>query len=551
MCRNVHSNIKVTDEAVEVKMKASRTKGIMELLRISTAALLLPAVLTMCLPGQALANGDIHKVKHVIIVMQENHSFDNYFGALAYAPGSPYHTTSGGCGKEDHNCVDGLSCKVDAAGNLTCFNSNLDDNGATVFAFHDSRRCVAPDLDHSWLGTHQEANFLNPNGTLGETLSDGFVRVNDATEQLDKGVENATDDQTMSFYNQDEIPFYYNLAANFAVSDRYFSPMLGPTFTNRAYFMAATSFGHLSTNDEFPPPGGYKPIRGTIFDLLDKNGISWADYFQDAPQGASFRLFGPTGVDPHFLPLFVFLAQAGGAAGVGPLPQVAFVDPNFGLFGTQNENDEHPPTDIQRGQAFVSQVVNAVRNGPFWQDTVIFITYDEHGGYYDHVAPPKARQGGARTPDGVSPGQCVDLSNLPLSLLPGGGAECAQNPFSILDTSVKDAEALCPALAANPTGPYPEECASFDQLGFRVPLMTVSPFAKAHYASHTVGDHTSLLAFIEKRFLSLDDPDERLHLTSRDQHANTLEDMFDFERSPSLNTAVGQASPPASDCTPH
>jgi hypothetical protein len=84
----------------------------------------------------------------------------------------------------------------------------------------------------------------------------------------------------------------------------------------------------LSTNDEFPPPGGYKPITGTIFDLLDKNGISWADYFQDAPQGASFRLFGRTGVDPHFLPLFVFLAQAGGAQGVDPLPQVAFVDPN-------------------------------------------------------------------------------------------------------------------------------------------------------------------------------------------------------------------------------
>jgi len=318
----------------------------MRLLRISAAALLLPGVLTMCLPRRALANGDIHKVKHVIIVMQENHSFDNYFGALAYASGSPYHTTSGGCRKDDHSCVDGLSCKVDAAGNLTCFNSNLDDNGTTVFAFHDSRRCVAPDLDHSWLGTHQEANFLNPNGALGETLSDGFVRVNDATEQLDNGVENATDDQTMSFYNQDEIPFYYNLAANFAVSDRYFSPMLGPTFTNRAYFMAATSFGHLSTNDEFPPPGGYKPITGTIFDLLDKNGISWADYFQDAPQGASFRLFGRTGVDPHFLPLFVFLAQAGGAQGVDPLPQVAFVDPNFGLFGTQNENDEHPPTDI-------------------------------------------------------------------------------------------------------------------------------------------------------------------------------------------------------------
>ncbi len=518
--------------------------------RIPRLALLLPLALTTFVPRQAFGNGDLHKVKHIIIVMQENHSFDNYFGALAYAPGSPYHTMFGGCRKDDHKCVDGLSCRVDAAGNLTCFNSNLDDNGSTVFAFHDSRRCALPDLDHSWLGTHQQANFLNPNGTLTDTLSDGFVRVNDATEQRDNGVENPTDDQTMGFYNQDEIPFYYNLAANFAVNDRYFSSMLGPTFTNRSFFMAATSFGHLTTNDEIPPPGGYKPITGTIFDLLDKNKISWADYFQDAPQGASFRLFGATGVDPHFLPLQVFLAQAGGVPGVGPLPQVAFVDPNFGVFGTKFENDEHPPTDIQRGQAFVSQVVNAVRNGPFWQDSVIFITYDEHGGYYDHVAPPEARQGHARTPDGISPGQCADLSNPPSSQQPGKGAECSQNPFSTTDTSVKDAELLCPALAANPTGPYPEACASFDQLGFRVPFMAVSPFSRPHYVSHTVGDHTSLLAFIEKRFLNADDENGRIHLTKRDQHANTLEDMFDFEDSPSLNTPVGMALPPASDCTP-
>jgi len=518
--------------------------------RIPRVTLLLPLALTAFIPRQAFGNGDLRKVKHIIIVMQENHSFDNYFGALAYAPGSPYHTSFGGCRKDDHNCVDGLSCKVDAAGNLTCFNSNLDDNGRTVFAFHDTRRCAPPDLNHSWFPTHQEANFLNPNGTLTDTLSDGFVRVNDATEQLDNGVENPTDDQTMGFYSQDEIPFYYGLAATFAVNDRYFSSVLGPTFPNRSYFMAATSFGHLTTNDTFPPPGGYKPITGTIFDLLDKNKISWADYFQDAPQGGSFRLFGATGVDPHFLPLQVFLAQAGGVPGVGPLPQVAFVDPNFGLFGRQFENDEHAPTDIQRGQAFVSQVVNAVRYGRFWQDSVIFITYDEHGGYYDHVSPPEARQGHARTPDGISPGQCADLSNPPLSQQSGGGAECAQNPFSTSDTSVKDAESLCPAMAANPTGPYPEECASFDQLGLRVPFMAVSPFSKPHYLSHTVGDHTSLIAFIEKRFLSLDDSDERLHLTKRDQHADTLEDLFDFERSPSLDSPVGQASPPASDCTP-
>ena len=384
-------------------------------------ALLVPLAIVMLGTRPVLAEGNPQKAKHIIIVMQENHSFDNYFGALAYAPGSPYHSPEGdpdrdrdrddlgGCRKSDHRCLDGLSCIVDHAGNFTCFNANIDDDGHPVLAFHDSRRCVAPDLDHGWGSTHQEANFSNPNNALHDTRSDGFVRVNDQTEQLDKGAENATDDQTMNFYNQDEIPFYYDLAEKFAINDRYFCSVLGPTFPNRSYLLAATSFGHLTTSEIFPPPGGYKPITGTIFDLLDKNNVTWADYFQDAPQGGSFRPFSFTGgpSDPHLLPLKLFLAQAAGAPGAGPLPSVSFVDPNFGLFGRQFENDEHPPTDIQRGQAFVAQVVNAVRNGPFWRDSIIFITYDEHGGSYDHVAPPRARQGDEDNPDGINPGQCA------------------------------------------------------------------------------------------------------------------------------------------------
>ena len=497
--------------------------------------------------GNDGSEGSVSKVNHIIVIMQENHSFDNYFGALAYAPGSPYHNGHGKCSPGDHKCVDGLSCSVNHAGQFTCSNSNPDDDGSTVFAFHDSRRCVVPDLNHSWFPAHQEANFLNPNESLTNFLADGFVRENDLTEQID-GPESATDDQTMSFYNQDEIPFYYSLAQNFGINDRYFSSVMGPTFPNRSYFMAATSFGHLTTNDTFPPPGGYKPITGTVFDLLDRNGVTWADYFQDAPQGASFRAFGATGVDPHFLPLPVFLAQAAGAPGAGPLPSVSFVDPNFGLAGVATENDEHPPTDIQRGQAYVSQVINAVRNGPFWKDTIIFLTYDENGGFYDHVRPPRARQGGVLTPDGIEPGQCADLSNPPASEQPGGGAECAANPFSTTDTSVLDAEALCPALAADPTGPYPAECANFNQYGFRVPLLAISPFSKPGYVSHTVADHTSLLAFIEKRFLTVQGKTQ--HLTERDKHADVLEGMFDFEHSPSLHTAVGQAAPPTNDCTP-
>jgi phospholipase C len=529
--------------------------------RLCRLIFVLPAIVLGAI-GSAQAEGNLKKLKHIIIVMQENHSFDNYFGALAYAPGSPYHTPDqdrdrddrdgrrGGCSKSDHRCVDGLTCSVDSSGQLTCLNSNIDDDGHTVLAFHDSRRCVVPDLDHGWGGTHHEANFLSPNNTLFDTLSDGFVRVNDVSEQPDRGMENATEDQTMNFYNQDELPFYYDLAQKFAISDRYFSSVLGPTFPNRSYLMAATSFGHLTTAEIFPPAGGYKPITGTIFDLLEKNNVSWADYFSDAPQAGTFRPFSFTGgpSDPHLLPLKLFLAQAAGVPGAGPLPTVSFVDPAFGIFGF--ENDEHPPTDIQRGQAFMSQVVNAVRNGPFWKDSIIFISYDEHGGSYDHVAPPRARQEHELNPDGISPGQCADLSNPPASLQPGGGAECT--------VSKADAIGLCPALGPNPTGPFPAACANFDQLGFRVPFLAVSPFSKRQYVSHTMGDHTSLLALIEKAFMTADEDrdrdrdgdDPRPHLTKRDQHANTLEDLFDFDESPSLNTRVGTAAPPALDCTP-
>jgi phospholipase C len=508
--------------------------------RISRGAhLVVSAAICLLAASAAFADGSLTKVNHIIIVMQENHSFDNYFGALVYAPGSPYHSGNGTCGSGDHSCVDGLSCTVGSGGSLSCTNSNLDDDGSTVYAFHGSSRCVSPDLDHGWLGTHLEMNFENPNGALKSPISDGFVRQNDLTEQKDNG-ENSTDDQTISFYTQDDLPFYYGLAESFAISDRQFASVLGPTFPNRSYLMAATSFGHLTTNDTVPPAVGYKPITGTIFDLFDQNGVTWGDFFEDVPQSGSFRP-----VDVHNLPLSTFFSEA---AGIGSLPQVSFVDPDFGIEGRALEDDEHPPTDIQRGQYHVSQIVNAVRNGPFWQDSIIFIVYDEHGGFYDHAKPPAAAQKGARTPDGIYPGQCEDLSAPPNSEQPGQGAECSYNFTSTTDTTLLDAEALCPALSANPTGPYPKSCASFDQLGVRVPFIAVSPFSKPSYVSHQLGDHTSLLAMIEKRFLS--SGGIPLHLTARDQYANDLESMFDFTNSPSLNTPVGQAQPPVNDCTP-
>jgi phospholipase C len=494
----------------------------------------------------ARAEGDLNKVKHVILLMQENHSFDNYFGVLPYAPDSPYHP--GPCDQRDHACVDGLTCAEKGSG-LQCTNWNRDADARgrerKVFAFHSNTAplgrpnyCPGPDLNHGWPGSHQEANFNNPTKTLRQSPNDGFVRVNDATTQLDaKGLP----DDTMSFYDHGDLPFYYGLAKTFAISDRYFSSVIGPTFPNRAYGLAATSFGHLTTAEIVPPPpseqfpfGGYKPITGTILDLLDANHVTWKNYFQDLPATAIFRgvEFLRTGSAVPLTELFTTLATSRADCG---LPSVSFVDPAFGLnlLGLPNpppENDEHPPFDIRRGQAFVSLVVNAVRSTPAcWKDSVILITYDEHGGFYDHVGPPRAHQGGATNPDGIDPGQCADLSNSN----PGKGANCFVSP--------SDAAALCPGFT--PTGPYPASCPNFDQLGFRVPFMAVSPFSKRHYVSHEVADHTSMLAFIEKRFLT-DPGGSRPHLTLRDRYASTLEDLFDFDKEPSKDAPVEVAFPP-------
>jgi phospholipase C len=530
-------------------------------------------LLALCLAmggfGAALAHGDgdLSKVKHIIIVMQENHSFDNYFGVLPYAVGTPYER--GPCDPDNHACVDGLSCeRHPASGAYRCRNFNRDDDGSKVFAFHSMDYCVKTDLNHEWIGTHMEINHADPNAGLQCSPNDGFVLVNDASDQPDQGGESPTDDATMSFYNEKDIRFYYDLAKKFAISDRYFSSVLGPTLPNRLYLLAATSFGHLVTSEHLPsveqPQAFYKPITGTIFDLLDKYDVSWTNYFSDGPQGAAFRPFlTEIFTNPQHFRLFKKPAPPEYPqavkdvlnavpsfeedAAAGTLPAVVFVDAASGVLPSVLRTDEHPGGNIRAGQSFVAQVVATVRQSrKTWPHSIIFITHDEHGGFYDHVPPPAAPQGDARTPDGIEPGQCADASNP----VPGDGLNCTE--------SQRIEAQFCPGFSA--TGPFPAHCATFNQLGVRVPFIAVSPFAKPHYVSHRVADHTSLLALIERRFLrpdpdAEDDEEQTPHLTARDAHAYTLEDLFDFNHSPSLHTRVKPslavpASPSDPGCSP-
>jgi len=481
----------------------------------------LAAVLGLGAPA-AHADGNLSNVKHIIIVMQENHSYDNYFGVLGYVPNSPFHNAkrSKGCDPSDHACVDGLKCKAAAkTGVLTCKNKNPSNFAGSVRSFHEPRFCIGPDLDHGWSSSHEEGNFKRPNDMLRSSPNNGFVRVNAETEG-----GQAFDHDTMGYYDDNDLPFYYDIAKTFAISDRYFCDVIGPTFPNRSYLAAGTSFGHLTTGEIFPPTGGYKPITGTIYDRLDAAGVSWVDYYTDLPYSLIFR---PAVLTEHQKSISTFAADAA----AGTLPAVAFVDTGFlasqPINGSNYETDEHPPANVRAGQYVVSQVMTALRNSPNWNDSIIFLTYDEHGGYYDHVKPAAADQGGADTPDGIQPGQCADASNPPSSEQPGGGVQC-------VDSSTIDAPGICPTFST--TGPYPAECSSFDQLGFRVPLVAVSPFSKPHYVSHLVNSHTSFLALIEKRF-------GLQPLTARDAHANDFEDLFDFDNSPSLNTPLAVAAP--------
>ncbi len=469
----------------------------------------------------ARADGDLNHVNHIIIMMQENHSFDNYFGVMPYVTGGPYHAPRRGraCDPTDHACVDGLSCKIDTRFNqLVCRNKNPSNFRGRVRSFHEIKYCTGPDLDHSWIGSHEEGNFKRVNSMLRSSPNNGFVKVNAETE----GGDQVTAHDTMGYYDNGDLPFYYDMAETFAMSDRYFCAVIGQTFPNRAYFVAGTSFGHLTTN-EILQGGGYMPETGTIFDRLDAAGVSWTDYFSDLPYSAIFHT--STG---HQRSMSNFAADAA----AGTLSSVVFIDPSVladqPINGTNYETDEHPPADVRAGEYVVSQVVNALRGSQSWNDSVLFITYDEHGGFYDHVMPPAADQGGSRTPDGIDPGLCADNSNPPASQQPGGGANCNHS-------KTVDAPGICPDFS--PTGPYPLDCSSFDQLGFRVPLLAISPFSKPHYVSHVINSHTSFLAMIEKRF-------NLSPLTLRDARADTLEDMFDFDNSPSLAAPVTTAPLP-------
>ncbi len=356
--------------------------------------------------------GDEIPIDHFVILMQENRSFDHYFGTMSGVEGFPDTYT------------------------------NPDADGAPVAPFHETKLCIE-DVAHSWNASHRQYD---------DGKNDGFVVTNDPDGE-----------RALGYFDGSDLPFYWDLYSTFAMSDHHHCSVLAGTYPNRWYFMSGTSFGMI-TNDALPLDRlDREPF--VIMQELDAAGVDWHIYGEDAPFALTYL---PTysapdkvtvgGIDQFFADL-----------DAGTLAPVVWVDPAF--FGTiETETDEHPPAIPQIGEAWVENIIRAVMSSDLWPQTAIILTYDEHGGFFDHVPPPSACAPDDRPPD-----------------LNAG-----------------------------------DEPGAFDRLGFRVPLVVVSPYSKPGYVSDQTTDATSVLRLIETRF-------GLAALTGRDANAWPLLDMFDFD----------------------
>jgi phospholipase C len=361
----------------------------------------------------------------VVILIQENRSFDHYFGSyrgvrgfsdpsMAYRQPNPANTSSPPIG--------------------TLLPFHLDTATTNAACTHD--------ITHDWVSQHQSWN----NGAM-----DGFV-----TSRMAANANDAV--LTMGYYNRADIPYYYALADAFTICDNYFCSVIGPTDPNRLYAMSAwldpagTQGGPILSTSSTRVERYSTLSWTTMPEQLQARGISWKVY------GSADGNFGDN-VLPYFkqywtdptlnanalTPSFPGTFQADVAAGT--LPQVSWV--LAPLIAS-----EHPPAPEIYGELVASQVLSALVSNPaIWAKTALFITYDENGGFFDHVPPPVAPAG--------TPGEYLTANPLP-------------------------------ADASGTAGPI--------GLGFRVPTLVVSPFARGGFVCSDAFDHTSTLRFLETRF---------------------------------------------------
>ncbi|WP_394845776.1 alkaline phosphatase family protein [Pendulispora brunnea] len=318
------------------------------------------------------------QIDTIVVVMMENRSFDHYFGALKRDAAYPNAgSVTGTSGTE----------------------SNPAPTGPEV-VIHPAETFTLADPPHSFDASHKQFNGGK---------NDQFVIVHEGPNQ----------NQVMAYYDRTQIPFYYWLADNFTVCDHWHASVMGPTWPNRLYLHAGTSAGKKNnTPNILTPPK-------TIWEQMRAAGKSTKNYYAGSTPFLPGALPTKLGVTT-FAKMDKFFADAK----AGTLPALSYIDPDWSV------SDDHPAHDIRLGQSFVSSIYKALSESPQWSRSLMILIYDEHGGFWDHVAPPVA----------------------------------------------------------------PDDRADFRQFGFRVPAILIGPTVKKGHLSTTAYDHTSVLATVAARF---------------------------------------------------
>jgi phospholipase C len=514
----------------------------------------------------------VQAVNHVLFLMQENRSFDSYFGML-----NPYRKAKGWDVGDDSKTydVDGIDDKLGSI-------SNVNDSGTSFKLFKLATTCV-DDMTSDWLGSYGSVNRYNFNVNR-PILMDGFVHI---AENFAKGCSAAgcgsgvlTDDfegkRAMGYYDEGFLNYYYYMASQFAVSDRWFSPVASKSTPNRIATMAGGTTQGLVKDPFRDNKLGTQLNIPTIFGALDKAKVSWKIYYsltlggctdpEECGKGLSFfpvttfsdftdsfkYLHAPdaTGqcaaptissqqavgdpsnafcIDPkHIAPLNQLFTDMTN----GTLPAFAWIEPAYGI------SDEHPGSgqSILAGQAATAKMVNALMNSPSWNDSVFFVSFDEGGGPYDHV-PPVPGHTNDKTDSAM--GITTDISSIAVN--PDNFFPCLPQTLDPV-TGLPVATLHCDLSTTFPgavSSDAPAVKGFAAQLGFRLPNLIVSPFTRKHFVGHTPMDHTAVLKFVESRFIG-----PNAHLTPRDAAQPDLLEFFDFNAVPWSTPPTKATDPP-------
>ena len=545
-----------------------------------------------------VAAGSLQSVEHVVFMLQENHSFDNYFGML-----NPYRAGKNPSGQNWSVGDDGVTYTVDGIDDkLTKISNSSDSNNGTpgtaypLFKFTST--CI-DDLTSAWLESYGDVNRYDFNINR-QILMDGFVHTAQGFANSCQGggcsgtFTDTAGKRAMGYYDGNFLNYYYYMASQFALSDRWFSPVASKSIDNRiATFTGGTTQGltHDPGSDDHLGQLAIPTIFKALSNNKDSSGkpspVSWKIYYtvtqgfclseDTCPANATaefpainftalqdsyqYLYENPTGAactgstmssqtavgDPtnsfcidtnHIAPLSTYYTDLTN----GTLPSFAFIEAGYG------RSDEHPGSgqSILSGQAEVANVVNSLMASTSWGSSVFFLAYDEGGGPYDHV-PPVPGHSNDNT-DAAVKANYPDI---------GGAGGIAVNPdgpnnyYPCLPPS--GTPSLHCDLKPGEPGTTATDAAAMNgfgaQLGFRVPNIVISPFTRKHYVSHIPMDHTAILKFVEDRFIT-----SPTYLTARDAAQPNLLNFFDFTNIPWATPPTPPA--PASDgsgpssCTP-